>query len=637
MANTEKFEKPKMVGWYDFSQLRDTAIKTAISTVIGEYADPRAGSSDPRAQIFFDYSKKLKRTDDDFEPIKDKEDTDRKEIWIDYVADVGDGWNSTYAVAFNLAQPEIPSSGDINKEPLKRGEILILGGDGVYPTATLDKYEEKLVTPYRMAFIAGEKERAKNVKDPTKERQPDSDTVDLEKEPHGFALPGNPEVYDSRGAIKKVFCSEIFNKRKFAAAWRTRQKRSYFALKLPYDWWLLSVDLQLEHNIDLLQLEYFVTVINKMEPGSKVILCVPEPFWVKAIKYEEFKLDKFKQKEKSIEKLENFFEERGVEVKVYIAGDLHHYRRFEDSRGVQKITAGGGGAFLHPTHDYDFEKRDEEFKAETKKVEAEKTEEEAGKSHFFLKKSYPELPASKKLDWKNLWFFWNNPCFGFVTAVLYPIIAWLIHGKIQGDFTWPKAAFVTVNELIDTPSAMLTIILMFLAVILFTDSNSWRQKWLGGFLHGLAHLSATFIFGWLGYVLSRLIITTYNIQGYTLQNLVWLICVLVVPAIGGYFMGAIIMGLYLFISLHFFHRHDNEAFSALRIEDYKNFLRIHIDSNGLTIYPLKIENVPRNWKPVSWAGEEVTYFTPEDGDAPLLIENPILVVYSGDGFMPVVQ
>jgi hypothetical protein len=620
MGKKKKFEKPPMVGWYDFSQLKVTAIKTAISTIIGEYADPRAGSSDPRTQIFFDYSKKLQRTANDFEPIKDK---DREEIWIDYVADVGDGWNSTYGVAFNLARPEIPSSEETNKKPLKRGEILILGGDGVYPTATPDKYEEKLVTPYRMAFRAGEEER---VKAPTEPRQPDSETVDLEKEPHIFALPGNHDWYDSLVAFKKVFCSEVFNKRKFAAAWRTRQKRSYFALKLPHNWWLLGIDLQLEHNIDVLQLEYFVTVINEMQAGSKVILCVPEPYWVKAIKYEKFNLDKFKQKEKSIQKLEDFFADKGIKIKTYLAGDLHHYRRFEDGEGVQKITAGGGGAFLHPTHDYDFERYDKEFIAHIKKSKEKKIVEEAGKSHFFLKKSYPAPAVSKKQDWKNLWFFWNNPRFGFVTFFIYPVIAWLIHGKIEGDFALTRAISASINKLIDTPSAVLAIILMFSAVILFTDSNSWRQKWIGGLLHGFAHLTAAFVLGWLGYIVSQLIIKAYNVQGYTLKNIVWLICVLAAAAVGGYFIGAIIMGLYLFISLHFFHRHDNEAFSALRIEDYKNFLRLHIDSEGLTIYPLKIEKVPRKWKPVSSAGEDGAYYTPEDGDAPRLIEKPILVI-----------
>jgi hypothetical protein len=80
------------------------------------------------------------------------------------------------------------------------------------------------------------------------------------------------------------------------------------------------------------------------------------------------------------------------------------------------------------------------------------------------------------------------------------------------------------------------------------------------------------------------------------------------------------MGAYLFISLRFFKRHSNEAFSALKIQDYKNFLRLRIDKHGLTIYPLKIETVPRKWQ------EKDGYFTPLDGDRPALIEGKPVVV-----------
>jgi hypothetical protein len=68
--------------------------------------------------------------------------------------------------------------------------------------------------------------------------------------------------------------------------------------------------------------------------------------------------------------------------------------------------------------------------------------------------------------------------------------------------------------------------------------------------------------------------------------------------VGGFVVGPIILGLYLLISLNVFHRHGNEAFSALRVEDRKSILRLHIDATGrLTIYPIGIRRVPRRWKP----------------------------------------
>ncbi len=40
------------------------------------------------------------------------------------------------------------------------------------------------------------------------------------------------------------------------------------------------------------------------------------------------------------------------------------------------------------------------------------------------------------------------------------------------------------------------------------------------------------------------------------------------------------MGLYLLLSLNLFGRHGNEAFSSLGVEDWKNFLRLHINEKG---------------------------------------------------------
>ena len=57
------------------------------------------------------------------------------------------------------------------------------------------------------------------------------------------------------------------------------------------------------------------------------------------------------------------------------------------------------------------------------------------------------------------------------------------------------------------------------------------------------------------------------------------------------------MGVYLLVSVNVFGRHSEEAFSGLRIEDFKHFLRLHVGADGrLTIWPVKIERVPRRWR-----------------------------------------
>jgi len=46
----------------------------------------------------------------------------------------------------------------------------------------------------------------------------------------------------------------------------------------------------------------------------------------------------------------------------------------------------------------------------------------------------------------------------------------------------------------------------------------------------------------------------------------------------------------------FFGCHGNDVFSSQAIADHKCFLRMHLDASGLTIYPLKIAKVSRDWK-----------------------------------------
>jgi len=68
------------------------------------------------------------------------------------------------------------------------------------------------------------------------------------------------------------------------------------------------------------------------------------------------------------------------------------------------------------------------------------------------------------------------------------------------------------------------------------------------------------------------------------------------------------------------------SFSALAIQDWKNFLRLNIDSRGnLTIYPIGIRRVARKWKANENSSGSV--FLPDDlkATAPGLIEEPIVI------------
>ncbi|MFN2504406.1 MAG: hypothetical protein ABR540_09265, partial [Acidimicrobiales bacterium] len=47
-------------------------------------------------------------------------------LWLDYVADLGDGWNSTYTVARLLAQQELELSHGNECHETQSGSILVM-------------------------------------------------------------------------------------------------------------------------------------------------------------------------------------------------------------------------------------------------------------------------------------------------------------------------------------------------------------------------------------------------------------------------------------------------------------------------------------------------------------------------------
>ena len=59
-----------------------------------------------------------------------------------------------------------------------------------------------------------------------------------------------------------------------------RQRRSYFAVKLPQRWWLLGIDIQFDTYIDKPQMDYFRHVASLIQDGDGIILCNAKPSWV---------------------------------------------------------------------------------------------------------------------------------------------------------------------------------------------------------------------------------------------------------------------------------------------------------------------------------------------------------------------
>jgi hypothetical protein len=75
------------------------------------------------------------------------------------------------------------------------------------------------------------------------------------------------------------------------------------------------------------------------------------------------------------------------------------------------------------------------------------------------------------------------------------------------------------------------------------------------------------------------------------------------------------MGTYLLVSMNWFHRHAGE-FSALRCEDHKSWLRLHVAPTGeLRIHALGIDVVPRRWKAATPTPDAPSLLVPDDTKA----------------------
>jgi hypothetical protein len=624
MANQSQNDYPKrmpMVGWFNPRQLAQTAVEVGVSTIFGRHSDHRlveAMAAGEKGRDFYDYSCQYK--DDGQEVCEPDQSKARDSIWIDYVGDVGDGWNSTYAIAYYLAGPRsfkyTVGETTYDTTETQRGDILIFGGDEVYPTASRDEYDRRLVAPYTTAL--------RNSNPPY---------------PHVFAIPGNHDWYDSLVAFTRLFTA-----RPWFAGWRTRQKRSYFALKLPHNWWLLGTDVQLGSDIDKPQMEYFERLAAEMDKQAEetgepatIILCHAEPHWIRAAQYGG---DDPNYNESNLKLLEKRL---GKAVAVYIAGDLHHYRRHEsEDKSTQKITAGGGGAFLHPTHVGLLGKNLDEL------VEKGLTEGEERKFH--LRSCFPSTKESRRVCWRNLQFpfflFQGNQSgsFGFVIAALYLLLTLSLVFAIDDlalrhNHQFGYVTYTTVETLIHNPLSMFLIVATVLGFIFFANSHSTWYRILMGGLHGALHALAAVLIA----LLTVFALTAFTAPETWTLHIPWpggfqfsvdvrLLLAAVIIFVVAFFVGQFIMGAYLLFSFNFFGRHGNEAFSSIGVEDWKNFLRIQIDTNGnLAIYPIGIRRVPRKWKPAGpGAGPELVPDDPKATEPVLIEKEPIFMMKNRD-------
>lgn len=546
----------------------------------------------------------------DFKVIDIPTPNPNEDFWWDFMSDSGDGGNASYTVARAMQVHDLQleeSEYHIPLRPLPRGELLVLGGDLAYPGASTEEYQYRFIELW---------EAARPINDETR-------TI--------LAIPQNHDWFDNISSFNRHFIGDYEDH--FLNA-HTPQSRSYFAARLPHNWWLLGLDFALVGDLDRAQLDAFVKLATKeIQAGDNVILLYPEPYWTRPLG-DNARVGYPKR----YQRLEEALLERDIKIRLRLAGDLHHYDRVTATTGAgldyedMLVTCGTGGAFLHPTHARCVTKtkimdRTPEADAITSDLksrtrigtQSEKTS--ATQREYHKSASYPDTETSKKLcKWNFLALFtpistkgiyspdpkatffqriketWNWTFAGnIILPIILGLLYWLavycnsfvfstaftnngfaaasdIHTLKLGEFLlqWFKAFFFS-------PLALVVHLIIFFLCFSIASEDGWRS-FIPGAIHGTLQVFA---------VPSLFLFITKNVTSPYAQGL-WLVS-------SGILVGGLLFGLF-FVIVSKIGLMANNAFSPLAHQGYKGFLRFRIDTEGnLHGYMIGTDSVPGEW------------------------------------------
>ena len=539
-------KRHNMVNWYSPALLARMGLRAAVSTAVGQLADYRQlRAALYRQQPLFDHRRAAGKS---------------KDFTFDYVADLGDGWQSTFAVASAITAAHQPTDdGD-----LASGSLLIMGGDEIYPEPSLQGYQERTIAPWNTACRANDSYRA---------------TL--------YALPGNHDWYDGLSAFSDVFCKggkpyplqANMNFRNLG----TPQTHSYFALQLPHGWWLCAIDIQLNNHVDARQLEFFRSVAGKVKKGEQIVLCAPTPSWVR-------ETTGWSGDSEQLASILSLLQSGHGHVSLILAGDLHHYSRYENRKNnLTAVTAGGGGAFMHPTHKL----------PQTGAIISNNSEQLC----LDNVSRYPASQISRRMAWKNLAFPFMNGSFSIFLGAIYTLLSWflvtrqinsntpllhLIDEIYSGRHQLMDTVWQFFNAIPKSPEFAIFVTLFTAAFVGFNITRNLPARIGFGILHTLVHIFALVSSYCIAVELIPLIIAPGN-SG-------WLVYVLFFGILFGFgcLLGGLVFGAFLLIALNLLGWQWTNAFSSLRIADYKNFLRLKILPDGsMAIYAFGIDDVSR--------------------------------------------
>jgi hypothetical protein len=505
--------------------------------------------------------------------------TGTDELWLDYISDSGDGFDATTTIASLAARDTLTLPAPAGERPSREhetqaGTVLVLGGDQAYPFATMEEYRNRLVGPFRSVLPWTWQPRWM------------------------FAIPGNHDWYDGLASFVKQFCQG-----RWIGGWRSTQTRSYFALALPHNWHLWAVDVALGTDIDTGQLEYFEERARALEPGAQIVLCAAKPTWIAAHHDDPTAPDVLEYFERTV------IGEHAA-LRLTLSGDLHLYARYASARGENKIIAGGGGAYLSPTHHLRTPVR-HPSSAPPASGPADSDE------RFELRTVFPSKDESRRLRGRIFGQIYRNRGFFLVTAAAYALVAMAVPAERIFDFAGGLQMVAAVLPV------TLAGLVVFTGLYAFTAGAqvSRRRKRGVAALHTVLHVA----------VVIAVVDLLLQMSGVAAAD-PWMRAVL--GGAVGALLGPFVVAVYLWIADHV-QINGDELYAGCANEDYKNFLRLHVDHGGLTVYPIGLRR-PSSWTfdsdvpaeaprdPTArgeWAGR--AWFRPTSGIEAALIEEPV--------------
>ena len=180
-----------------------------------------------------------------------------------------------------------------------------------------------------------------------------------------------------------------------------------------------------------------------------------------------------------------------------------------------------------------------------------------------------------------------------------------------------------ISEIFSSTWSVVVAAIVIIIMIIYADTKNTFQKTAIGFVHALVHLLMLITFTIFFESVNSSLLGDIS-EGFLPKLLLFL-----EMFVTCFILAGAVWGLYLSATCRLFGIHTNDGFSAMQIANYKNFLRIRITKDNITVFPIGLETVPdlEDWEKNPNPSEKVSpqAYIPKNPLKPHLIETPVVI------------